>query len=238
VRKIDNTFFGDKKNFDYYFTDMKNWNNQHIIWMEDPIDFWFYEYTPKEGEVVLDIGAGFGNDAVAFSRAVGDSGKVIAIEAHPVAAERLKKTIKWSKLNNCLPVDAAVGDENGTVKISGEFGGVDGSILDDAAAGHDVKMRKCDDIVADLQLPRVDYIKMNIEGAEKMALLGMPNALKSAKNVAIACHDFRFEAGESEIFKTKADVAAILHEYGFNISFRTQDVRPYVRDILYGRKRD
>src|SRR5271154_2216517 len=40
-------------------------------------------YTPGVGDVVIDVGAGVGEEALTFSRAVGKHGRVICIEAHP-----------------------------------------------------------------------------------------------------------------------------------------------------------
>lgn len=48
-------------------------------------------YQPKPGDVILDIGAGAGEEALTFSRAVGSSGRVICVEAHPRTFRCLQK---------------------------------------------------------------------------------------------------------------------------------------------------
>src|SRR5947207_6560342 len=52
-------------------------------------DLFLHEYTPQPGDVVLDVGAGIGAEALLFSRLVGPSGRVVSIEAHPATYERL-----------------------------------------------------------------------------------------------------------------------------------------------------
>ena len=209
---------------------------QHDIWLNDPADFWFHAYTPQLGDTVIDIGAGFGNDAVAFSRAVGETGCVIAVEAHPVAAKKLQKTILWSELTNTTGLAIAVGDTEGSVHISGEYDDVANSIIEDVsegAEGFDVPMRRLDDVLGEQGIEQVSVLKMNIEGAETAALRGMPRFLERTQTAVIACHDFRSEQGEPDHFRTKGDVSKILKDAGFELSMRPGDSRPYVRDMIY-----
>jgi hypothetical protein len=43
----------------------------------------FWGYNSKEGDVIVDVGTGAGEEALTFARVVGPGGKVICIEAHP-----------------------------------------------------------------------------------------------------------------------------------------------------------
>ena len=47
------------------------------------LDTWYAFDQPMEGNTIIDVGAGIGEDAVVFSKLVGLSGRVVAIEAHP-----------------------------------------------------------------------------------------------------------------------------------------------------------
>jgi hypothetical protein len=47
-------------------------------------------------------------------------------------------------------------------------------------------------------LKDVAFLKMNIEGAERYALLGMERVIQNIRQICVACHDFRSDAGESE----------------------------------------
>src|SRR4051794_22461299 len=46
-----------------------------------------WAYQPKEGDAVVDIGAGIGEQALVLSRLVGPTGKVVCVEANPEAFE-------------------------------------------------------------------------------------------------------------------------------------------------------
>ena len=84
MRRAGSDFFPDGFRFDYTYVDFNIWKNQMDVYAADTNDYWLQHYRPQEGDVIVDVGAGRGEDTVTFSRAVGQTGRVIAIEAHPV----------------------------------------------------------------------------------------------------------------------------------------------------------
>jgi precorrin-6B methylase 2 len=66
------------------------------------------DFSPKEGEVVLDLGAGVGDYALFSSLRVGAKGKVISVDADKKSFELLKKNIEINNLNNVIPIHAKV----------------------------------------------------------------------------------------------------------------------------------
>ena len=58
----------------------------------------------KEGMTVVDYGCGTGRYAVKFAEAVGDNGKVYAIDIHELAIEAVKEKISRDKLRNIEPI--------------------------------------------------------------------------------------------------------------------------------------
>lgn len=240
IRRVGDRCFGDKSKFDYYMDEFKAWNDVHALWTNDPVDCWLYDYEPAHGDTVIDIGAGFGNDAVVFSRAVGPTGKVVAIEAHPVSFRKLLKTCKWSGLSNVVPIEVAVSEENGTAAITGDdddVGNAIGGGPDLSAYTYEVTARRFDDLADEMRIGPIALLKMNIEGAERGALLGMSKTLQRTERVAIACHDFRAMRGESEFFRTREFVRRLLEQAGFRLKFRDGDPRPYVADTIYGARK-
>jgi len=91
-----------------------------------------------------------------------------------------------------------------------------------------------DYIFQSLELPQVDFLKMNIEGAERLALSGMGAMVQKTKNICISCHDFLANEGGPNELRTKADVIAFLKQNGFVVSLRESDGRCNVRDYVYG----
>lgn len=236
IRRIGDAFFGDKATFDYYLAEFRQWNEIHHRWLNDPADFWLHAYTPRAGDVVVDIGAGFGNDALLFSRAVGPTGKVVAIEAHPDSFRRLEKTCKWSGLDNVVAINCAVAESEGEAGITGEadaVGNAIGGFSDMRAPIHKVRMHRFDDIAREIGLDRIDFLKVNIEGAERPAFLGMKESLKIVNNAVISCHDFRAIESGDEFFRTREFCRKHLEEAGFHVTGRESDPRAYVADTLY-----
>jgi hypothetical protein len=56
--------------------------NMHEWQLQDVHDTWLYRYAPRAGDVIVDAGTGVGSETFIFSRAVGEGGRVVAIEPH------------------------------------------------------------------------------------------------------------------------------------------------------------
>ncbi|OHB44725.1 MAG: hypothetical protein A2178_01725 [Planctomycetes bacterium GWC2_49_10] len=199
------------------------------------MDFWCYNYDLQSGDTVIDVGAGIGDDAVAFSRLVGKNGRVIAIEAHPYTYRCLLKTIEANRLENVIAINAAVSDKEGHITISDGENYLSNSIHAGMGTVR-VQARTLENILKQTGSSRVDLIKMNIEGAETAALEGMKEILDTTPNVVVSCHDFKADRGESAEFRTYESVYQILINSGFQLRGREKDPRPEVRYYLYGAK--
>jgi len=198
-------------------------------------DLWCYNYKLRLGDTVIDIGAGIGDDAVAFSRLVGEKGRVIAIEAHPYTYRCMLKTIKANRLDNVIAINAAVSDKEGHITISDGESYLSNSIH--AGMGKvRVQAHTLENILKQTGSSRVDLIKMNIEGAETAALEGMAGILHTIPHVVVSCHDFKADRGESSEFRTYESVYQLLINSGFQLHRREEDPRPEVRYYLYGAK--
>jgi tRNA G37 N-methylase Trm5 len=64
-------------------------------------------FTPKEGDTVIDIGAHIGRYTITSSKLVGNTGKVVAIEAGPDTFQILKRNVTLNNLTNVLPLNIA-----------------------------------------------------------------------------------------------------------------------------------
>lgn len=162
----------------------------------------------KPGMVVLDIGAHVGYYARKFSALVGEKGRVIAFEPHPRTHQVLKQNVE--KLSNVTSLQMAVAEQEGTAELydylmmsaSGSLH-YDESMADlqrSQMSANDIAPRKdgsfqmqkfsvrtvpIDDCLKELGITQVDFIKMDIEGAEMGALRSMKQTIANSPKLAL-----------------------------------------------------
>lgn len=129
----------------------------------------------QKGDIVLDCGANVG----VFTREALANGatKVIAIEPAPENIEVLKRNFKDEIAAGSVVVYAkGVWDKDDvlTMHIDAKNSAADTFVIDRKETTSDIKLplTTIDKLVRELGLARVDYIKMDIEGAEPNALRG------------------------------------------------------------------
>lgn len=198
-------------------------------------DYWFQQYQPRAGDVIIDVGAGGGEDALAFSRAVGPTGRVLAIEAFPATFKRLELFCRLNRLSNTTPLMLAIMSKRGSVAMM-ETGNWEGNTAEwsDDASRDSVPAITLDELCEEQRISHIAFLKMNIEGAEQEAIRGMTASIKRTRAICIACHDFRADRGDGEQFRTRAIIEPFLRDNGFTLLTRPSDRRPFVRDHVYG----
>jgi len=152
-------------------------------------------FTPKQGDIVVDIGANIGRYTIIASKRVGTNGKVVAIEAHPGNFEMLNRNIKLNRLTNVIPLNYAAYSKETKVKL----------YVPDEESGYTIyhtlmertgkKFVEVDAITLDyllLQLNgiregvvEVNWIKIDVEGVEFEVLKGATNVLSKSKDIAL-----------------------------------------------------
>ena len=144
----------------------------------------------RTGDVVLDGGAGWGDTALYFADAVGSEGRVLSLEISPSNAEVIAANLA---ANPSLPdvvevVPYALWDSSGDQLHFTEAG--QASVLGSGnGAGTAVETRTVDDLVTELGIDRLGFVKLDIEGAEPHALRGMEQTLRRDRpNLAIALY--------------------------------------------------
>jgi FkbM family methyltransferase len=240
VRRIGSDYFPDPDMFrpETPAPNWERWANQARKHVRDAGDYWFHVYKPAGGDIIVDIGAGRGEDVFAFSRGVGPGGQVWAIEPHPVSFQALRKLCELNRLANVTTLNYACMDTTAGLHIETlpvwESNYVRAG--DATPSSHPVKGVRFDDLAAQHGIERIDFLKMNIEGAERSALPGCEQALRRARYVCIAAHDFRAARGEGDQFRTLDFVKQFVTAAGFEIVTR-DDPRYYVPYHVHGVRR-
>ena len=126
-------------------------------------DIYISKAALKEGDVVLDIGSYCGTQTIFFSRLVGKTGAVLAFEPDAVTFKSLEENIAEHKCLNITALNIGLYSSDGEIGFSGDSG-MGASISSEAA--FKIKVRRLDSICKEYNLQKIDFIKMDIEGAE------------------------------------------------------------------------
>jgi FkbM family methyltransferase len=161
----------------------------HVNDWDSLITIKFQENT-KYGGVFCDVGACNGVITKFFKQLAGPEGQVFAFELNPYNYQE----IIHLQSENCIIENLAVSENSGYVEVYGDnqnSGNHVSNIL-----GHDTSYRKMNSIgnVKSVSLDdyfkdkRVDYLKIDVEGAELQVIKGGLNTLKNCKFAIIECH--------------------------------------------------
>ena len=127
---------------------------------------------------VVDVGAHHGLYTLLASKCVGWHGRVVAIEPSPRERTRLEKHLRLNRSSNVELIPCAAGEDPGEAELYVVDGFEDGYNSLRAPATPEpvrtqrVKVRRLDDILCELGISTVDFIKLDAEGAELSVLYG------------------------------------------------------------------
>lgn len=197
--------------------------------------YWFQHYTPGKNDGVIDVGAGIGEDAVILSRMVGPGGRIHAIEAHPGTYACLQSTVAQSKLDNVDLHLLAITETDGIVRISDDAHHLANSIVG-TGDGIAIPAQSLDHFIEQQGIEAVDLLKMNIEGAERGAMMGLEEHAPRVRNLAISCHDFIADQGGGDHYRTKAAVRQRMIDLGFTVIASEGSATRWGADVLFGHR--
>jgi len=138
----------------------------------------------RPGSTVLDVGAHNGFYALFFSKLVGAKGRVIALEPSPRERKGLRLNLRINRITNVSIQPVAVGAEQGEAtlhladKLETGCNSLRRAPSVKSLATVQVLVTTLDDLVAKLGIREVDFIKIDVEGAELSALQGATELLK------------------------------------------------------------
>lgn len=239
VRELDGVRLVDGPTFAYYTQQLTRFDISFRTRRVLAETIWFAAYTPGEGDTVIDLGAAWGGTTSLLSRAVGNSGTVLAIEAQPQSFEFLEKTVALNHMANTVCVNLAVLAEPGEVTIEDREDHASNRIDPERGTGDVVvKGDSLDNICEAQGIDTVDFMLMNIEGAERLAIQGMTRLLPRLRNVCIFCHDFIANETGTEWYRTREIVLEFLRSNDFEITTFESHQHVPVRDAVVGSRPD
>lgn len=124
----------------------------------------------KSGDTFVDVGANIGFFSLLAHRLVGPEGRVHAVEATPATADLLDANIARNAADTICVHRCAAGDHDAAVTmIVHDAGNIGSNHLSFGGAGPSIPLRRLDKLLAG---ETIRLIKLDIEGAEAMALRG------------------------------------------------------------------
>jgi len=174
----------------------------------------------EEGMTVIDIGANIGYYTILMARAVGENGRVIAVEPNPVMVRELTRNIAINNIKNVDIESIALSHENGQIEFyCPEYGAEShGSLrpnrtfqINNTIA---VQTERIDDLLARIGCKKVDFVKIDAEGAEYSIFNGGDKLLTQMKpRIIFECAETLREAFGGNVF----DCLAYIHSKGYQL---------------------
>jgi len=190
----------------------------------------------KKDMVVVDIGANIGYYSLIAAKLVGRNGIVYAFEPEPTTYELLCRNIEINNYANIIPVNKAVSNKQGKIEFWVDKAGV---AISSFAKDNVLAFSKCpvdklsqkpislmvDEITMDeffkRLLYKVDFIKIDTQGAEGLILQGAEEILKSNRVMKIT-----MEFWPEGLMKLGTDPLNLLlkmQKYGFKMKLINED---------------
>ena len=140
---------------------------------------------------------------------------MIAIEPESTTFRLLVKNIKVNGCSNTVAIRTAVGNEHGTMKLNVyEKRGHNSFVArpkDKLERVEKVPLDTLDHVLEEERVEKVDFLKIDVEGAELEVLLGAQNALLTLKpKVVLETHDW----GPSVV-----EITNLLHAFSYSAKF-------------------
>jgi FkbM family methyltransferase len=158
----------------------------------EDVELAFVEKMLQPGMTVLDAGAHHGLYTLLASRRVGKRGRVIAFEPSPRERKRLRRHLWLNRSKNVAVESCALGDAHREAELFLVTGREDwcnslrAPQIDARTTTVPVELERVDGVMEKLGITRVDFIKLDVEGAELSILQGARATLAASRPVILA----------------------------------------------------
>jgi FkbM family methyltransferase len=201
----------------------------HTMWLDDkdtlelgrhgiyePFETGLFLKEIKSGQTVVDVGANIGYYTLLAARLVGPEGRVYAFEPDPTNFGLLRKNVEANGYKNVVLVNKALSNKNGKTKLFINPANRGDHRVYDSGDGRASVTIETVTLDSYLKKKKVDFIKMDIQGAEPLALEGMKKTIRASKGLKLIT-----EFSPDSIKLAKGDpkkFLAALQALGFKLS--------------------
>ena len=192
------------------------------VW--EPLETAAFLAYAQEGMCVFDVGANIGYYTLLAARAVGPSGRVYAFEPEPHNFELLTRNVAENGFTNVRPVNAAVSNRAGVVRLhldDANFGAHSfdpGSVRNSSGRSVEAETVRLDDFADEARAFEAGVlVKVDVQGAEGLVVEGGRRLLALPKVTAF------MEFWPEALARAQADAARVLADLE-NLGFRFEDI--------------
>jgi FkbM family methyltransferase len=206
-------------------------------------DLWLGTYEPamqralrdlaRPGMTAYDLGANIGYMTLLLAKAVGESGRVVAVEPLPSNMARLRAAVELNHMQGRVAlVEKAIGPRSGRetflVHRSPGMGRLEQAPGRPESFQHavEVEVVSVDDLVYSEGFPAPQLVKMDLEGGEGRALEGMARLLRDVKPILLIEVHGRIAAAETWARLATAGYAVRDLERGRRVVRSLAELRP------------
>lgn len=211
--------------FKTVFKEVSLITNEALYFIVPDFNYYQHFYKVKANDVVLDAGANCGHLSIFFSKLVGKNGIVYAFEPDNFNIGRIitNKQLNKDLFDNIKIEELLLWDENKLVDFY-EAGTVGSSAvwIPDSDKCVQKEAVRIDDWVIKNNIKKLNFIKMDIEGAEIEALVGCVQTIENLKpNFAIA--SYHIVNGEPTYIKVEEFFKKLNYPYQ-TVRFRGNEI--------------
>jgi FkbM family methyltransferase len=186
-------------------------------------------FTPNQGDIVVDVGAHMGRYTIIASMRVGPTGKVIAIEASPINFEMLNRNTNVNQLTNVISLNYAVYSKETKINLYLPDEEKGCTIYNTVMVGRarteedrfvTVNANTLDSLLLlqqqnGISPADINWIKIDVEGAEFEVLKGATNILSKSKDIRLLIEIHNLPGGTNFY----APIVEFLSSFNFKIEF-------------------
>jgi FkbM family methyltransferase len=160
---------------------------------------------PRDG-VFIDVGANVGLHTLAIARHVSEGGAVVAFEPHPANHRLLVHNLEQNRLRHVAAENCGLAEAAATLTGTARADGGNWSLASHGDYRFEVQLIRLDDYLRDHPLPRLDLMKIDVEGAEVRVLRGARQTIERFRPLIV------FEVCPSWMAKMQSSVAELFAE--------------------------
>jgi FkbM family methyltransferase len=151
----------------------------------------FMRKSLKPGDIFIDVGANGGTFTVIAAKQVQNHGHVYAFEPDQRNVQLLRHNLKINNITNVTILECALSNKKGVTQLAIAIDGAMNSLAkthrpdQQITTWQTVEVTTLDDFISEYKIDKINLIKIDIEGGEKLIFAGAKNTFRSFNQLII-----------------------------------------------------